>query len=377
MPEGNVVVVGAGVVGLTTAFTLASEGFDVSVIDPFPGRGASFVAAGMIAPLTEAVHGEESLTELCAQGAALWPSFAKRLSEYSELDCGLEQTGTLVVAADNNDREFLRSRIPTPALGTLGATWATAAEVRALEPLLASSVRGGFLATSDFQVDNRRLLASLMRALSNLQVSVVQSKVLSILSDNNQVKGVVTEDGVHHASHVVLCPGYDVARIEGLPTADRPVIRPVKGQILRLFQHDPLLRLRRTVRAMIAGSSIYLVPRESGQFVIGATVEEQGTSRVPTGGAILALLRDACLTVPSVAEAELLETGTGLRPATIDNAPIIGPSLLGGLIYAVGHYRHGVLLGPITAQSIAEIVRTGEVPVSIAPFQPGRFQRNG
>ena len=374
VPSKEIVVVGAGVIGLTTAFALTQRGHTVTIFDPFPGRGASFVAAGMIAPMTEAGHGEESLIALSLEAARRWPAHAHEIDSRTSYHVGLNRSGTLLVAFDANDRARIRSMLPLyEALG-LASEWHGSGSLRALEPLLAPGVRGGIEAPGDIQVDNRQLLSSLTDALRRAGVHIVRERVTGVLSNGAKTTGVATPHQRYDASTVVLCAGYDVSGIEGLPVHDEIVIRPVKGQILRLFQRDPRLRLRFSVRALVAGSAIYLVPRSSGKVVVGATVEEQGVSFSATAGAAYSLLRDAINVVPAIAEAEIEGFEVGLRPATRDNAPIIGASSLEGLAYALGGYRHGVLLSPVVADCIVELIESGTVPEIAWPFSPERFR---
>lgn len=369
----EIAVVGAGVIGLTTAFALAQADHRVILIDPFPGRGASFVAAGLIAPVTEAVYGEESLVELSLEAARRWPEHADDINSHSAFDCGLDRSGTLFVAHDRNDQERVRAQVPLYQRLGLETHWRGRETLKQLEPLLAPSIRGGLEVPGDIQVDNRRLISSLTDALTSYGVTILRETVREVVVANGRVTGVTTEHRRIRSSHVVLCVGYNIGAISGLPDRDHLSLRPVKGQILRLLQRDPHLRLRRSVRALVAGSAIYLVPRASGQLVVGATVEEQGLAHAPTAGGAYTLLRDAIAVVPSVAEAEFESIEVGFRPAALDNAPIIGPGSNEGLIYALGCYRHGVLFSPVVAASVAELIRTGEVPEIVRPFSPDRL----
>jgi glycine oxidase len=368
--NSQVIVVGAGVVGLSVAFKLASHGLEVTVVDPFPGRGASFVAAGMIAPVTEAAYGEESLVELSIAAGQCWTGFAQLLASRTNYDIGLEHAGTLTVARDSNDRAQLRSLVPLYTSLGLKAIWQSSQEIREMEPLLSPAARGGFAALDDIQVDNRRLLSALFDALANLGTTFTRERVTAIIIKDARIHGVKTESGEIFTDHVVICAGLESGSIDGLPEIDRPILRPVKGQILRLAQRNPALRLRHSVRALTGGRAIYCVPRTSGQVVVGATMEEKGRSLEPTAGGVQQLLADAIAIVPSLFEAELQHVDVGLRPATVDNAPIIGESGTRGLMYAAGHYRHGVLFSPITADAIYSVITTGALPLLLEPFAP-------
>lgn len=374
VPSKEIIVVGAGVIGLTTAFALTQGGHTVTVFDPFPGRGASFVAAGLIAPMTEANPGEESLVALSVEAARRWPDHAKEIESHTPYHVGLNRSGTLLVALDANDRAQIRSLLPLYKKLGLASEWHGSGPVRVKEPLLAPSVRGGLEAPDDIQVDNRQLLSALTDALRYAGVNIIQERVVGVLSSGSRVTGVATTRQNFDAGTVVLCAGYDIAGIKGVPVHDEIIIRPVKGQILRLYQRDTRLRLHYNVRALVAGSAVYLVPRASGKVVIGATVEEQGVSYSATAGAAYSLLRDAISVVPAIAEAEIEGFEVGLRPATRDNAPVIGPASLEGLVYALGGYRHGVLLSPLVADCVVELIETGTTPEIAWPFSPDRFR---
>jgi glycine oxidase len=333
----DVAVVGAGVIGLAIAWRLRARGLTVEVHDPDPGRGASHVAAGMLAPVAETTFGEAALAALLADSAGRWPAFAAELTGQTGLDVGYRGHGTLAVATTADDLaaarrlwEYQQDLIPKRP-----------AELRELEPGLSPRLRGGALASADHQVDPRRVLSALRVAV-----------------------GPVARTAVHDLSRlnartIVVAAGCGTAALTGLP------VRPVKGQILRL-RGTPAFR--HVLRGYVDGRQVYLVPRADGEVVVGATVEERADSMV-TAGAVLDLLRAAVELVPELQEFELMEVVAGHRPATPDNAPIIG-RLDDDVVVAAGHYRHGVVLAPVTADLVADVVTGGTAP---AAFDPGRF----
>jgi glycine oxidase len=352
--RADVAVVGAGAVGLAIAWRCAARGMRVTVYDPATGAGASDVAAGMLAPVAEAYFGETALTGLLADSAARWPGFAAELAELAGIDLGYRADGTLVVGLTADDvAEAARLWTYQRGLG-LPITPLRPSELRAREPLLSPRVRGGAHAPDDHQVDPRRLVAALRIAVARVGVAIVPSRV-ERLSELD-------------AGAVVVAAGCGAAALTGLP------IRPVKGQILRLRAPDGAAPgFRHVIRGYADGRSIYLVPRADGEVVIGATVEERGDTAV-TAGAVLDLLRSATDLMPGIAEYELVETAAGLRPGTPDNAPILG-RMPGrpGVIAATGHYRHGIVLTPVTADLISELLVTGVPAPALAPFAPDRF----
>lgn len=374
----DVVIVGGGVIGLATAWRAAGRGLRVSLVDPDPGSGASRVAAGMLAPVTEVHYGEERLLALTLASAARYPDFVAELAEASGRDPGYRACGTLAVALDADDRAALDELAAFQASLGLAIERLTGRECRRLEPMLAPSVRGGVLVEGDHQVDPRRLVPALLTAVERAGVTMCRAAAAEIVVAADRVAGVRLADGTEIAADVVvLAAGCRSAAIAGLPEHVVPPVRPVKGQILRLHGDPRHPFLGRTVRGLVAGSPVYVVPRADGEIVLGATMEEQGYDERVTAGGVYELLRDAHLVLPGISELPLVETAAGLRPGTPDNAPLIGPAQLPGLVLATGHHRNGILLTPVTADAVAELLATGALPDLAAPFAPDRFTRLG
>jgi glycine oxidase len=219
--------------------------------------------------------------------------------------------------------------------------------------------------------------AALLAAADRAGADLWRCRASQVLLAGHRVIGVrLDDDDVLSAGQVVLAAGCWSGRVGGLPTAALPPVRPVKGQILRLrvpAGHPGLLG--RTVRGCTRNGHVYLVPRAGDEVVVGSTVEEQGFDTRVTAGAVYELLRDAHQVVPGVTELTLAEASAGLRPGTPDNAPILGPAPLPGLVYATGHYRNGMLLAPVTADAVTGYLTTGALPEVAAPFTVERFAR--
>jgi glycine oxidase len=350
----RVLVVGGGVIGLACASALAQAGHPVTLVAPDPGRdGASWVAAGMLAPVTEVQFGEAALTALLLAGAAQWKDFATALEQYTGLDVGYDQSGTLTVAADPSDRAALDDLLAYQQ--TLGGTAhrRSASQCRALVPALTPGLSGGIEVPGDHQVDNRALLGALVEAGRRAGVEFVAASVVALGAGPS----VTTDDGeTLDADCVLLAAGIGTAAIDGIEGAGLPLLRPVKGHIVRLGGTGPTPLLTRTVRALVHGRSVYLVPRPDGSIVVGATVEERGADTTVQAGAVHQLLDDARAVVPGIDELELRETRAGLRPATPDNMPVIGWTARPGVAVATGHYRNGILLAPHTAAAVVELL---------------------
>ena len=373
----DVAVVGGGVIGLCSAWKIASEGMRVAVVDPDPGRGASWVAAGMLAPVTEVHHGEEALLALALASARLWPAFAAELAETVARPIGYRTTGTLVVAADEGDRAWAHELFEFQRHLGLGVEWLTGRRARQLEPNIAPGVRGAIWAPGDHQIDNRRFVGALLDAVRGAGAVPVHRRAAALECSAGVVSGVRLDDGTTlRAPTVVLAAGSWSAGLEGLPEGAAPAVRPVKGQILRLRPGGGAPVLTPTVRGLVQGSSVYVVPRDDGTVVVGATVEERGFDTAVTAGAVYELLRDAHRVVPGITEMVLDEASAGLRPGSPDNAPIVGPCAVRGaegLVLATGHYRQGILLAPITAAAVAALVSGREPPEEMRAFGPERF----
>lgn len=367
--RGEVVIAGGGAVGLASAWRLAQAGNAVTVCDPDLGRGASWAAAGMLAPATEATFGEEALLALNLAGADRWTRFADELAEAAGTGCGLRRSGAMVVARDADDARVLdRLAAYHDRLG-LPSHRLRSREARELEPGLSPRTRGALLCEGDHQVDNRALVRALRAAAERAGARFVRAAVTGVGSENGRVTAARLSTGRTLAcDHVVVASGWRSGEIDGL--GQTIPVRPVKGQLLHLRERTPHAPLATRV---VRGLTVYVVPRGDGRVVVGATVEERDHDEATTAGGVLQLLRDAWELLPEVADLELVEATAGFRPTTPDNGPVIGHAPVHGVVCAFGHYRHGILLTPITAEAVAALVAGDQPPVETAAFTPQRF----
>jgi glycine oxidase len=374
----DVVIVGAGLIGLATAWELRRRGRKVAVIDPAPGQGASRAAAGMLAPISEVQYQQNFLNPLMSASAAEYPRFAAAVEQACGESVGYRATETLVCGVDQADRQALTdlSRLQQ-SYGMAVASMALS-EARILEPALSPRLSSVFRIPTDHQVDPRRLVSGLLTALAGRRTTGTfpdggpahvlrgQAKALR-WNGSGAVAGIELADGQSVlATETILAPGLGVAGLEGLPDTCRMPLRPVHGDILRarIPPGTPHL-IERTVRGLVHGLPVYLVPRADGTVVIGATSREDNQAG-PSAGGVFRLLRDAQALVPGVAELELTETMARARPGTPDDAPYLGRirSVSGepvaGLVISTGYFRHGVLLAPLAARLASQLV-TGQV----------------
>jgi len=368
----SVAIIGAGVIGLGIAWRLAVRGLSVAVFDKgVSGAGASYAAAGMLAACAEAEPGEEALVTLGRVSQARWPAFAAELKQASGVDVGLRLEGTLVVALTSDDQARLSHQMTFQQKLGLPLQWISAAETRRREPHLAGKLAGAVFSPEDTQVDNRKLAAALRIAAEAAGARIREhQEVKTISSDAGRVDGIVLADGTKvGADVVVLAAGAWSRSIDGLAPELRPPVRPIKGQMLAL-RMDPAAPL---LTHVVWAPGAYLVPRLDGRLLVGATVEEKGYDTSLTAGGILTLLEAAWRVVPAVEELPIDEMWVGHRPGSRDDAPILGTGPIDGLIYATGHHRNGILLTPVTADAIAQLVLEGAADPAIRPFGIERF----
>ena len=334
-------------------------------------KSASWAGAGMLAPVTEAHYGEDSLLRLNLESSSLYPAFVEELEQESGLGTGYRSSGTVIVARDTDDNAALDRTLAFQQRLGLDVERLTSRECRRLEPALSPRVRGGILVSGDHQVDNRALLEAAVVAGSKAGVERIEGSA-RVLHDDERAVGVSIGGDRIAAGKVLIAAGCWSGAIEGVPQEVLPPVRPVKGQLIHLRGPAELRLAQRNIR----GLDVYVVPRADGRVVVGATVEEMGFDDRVTGGGVHDLLRYAYEILPGVVELELVEAVAGLRPGTPDNAPVLGETSLPGLYVATGHYRNGILLTPVTALLMSMLLATDQVPDAMEPFDPQRFDRS-
>jgi len=355
----KVLIVGAGIIGRAVAWRLAQRGAQVTIVDPDRSRAAAQVAAGMLAPVTEAHSGEEALLGLNLESARRWPAFAAELETEVGADPGFVACGTLAVARNADDMAELDRLGGYLEEFGLDAERLSGREAREREPALAASSRGGLWVPGDHQVDPRKALDALALAAEKHGVEEIPAGAVAAGPDAVELD----DQRELSADAVVVCAGWASGGLLGLP------VRPVKGQVLRFGPTARAVMPSHVLR----GLDVYLVTRPDGEVVVGATSEDVGPDTTVTVGAVRRLLDEAWRLVPGLDEAPLVEASAGLRPATPDGAPILDTTAA-GVHVATGHHRNGVLLAPVTADAVADAVCGSGWSAEASPFRLDRFE---
>lgn len=370
----QVAVIGAGIIGLACAWRLTRAGHAVTVLDPAAGSGATHAAAGMIAPASEAVFGQDALLATSLASARLWPGFAAELARDVGRPVELAPRGTLLVALDADDEAALARHARHLERRRCHVERLTSRAARRLEPALSPRLTGA-VRLEETAVDPRAAAAALEEAFVARGGTLLPVPAEPVVRDG-LVTGVrpvgdgwATVDAVVEADVVVVAAGWSSPLV--LAALGHPVpIRPLKGQVIRLAAAADTLS--HTVRATVRGREVYIVPRPGGEVVVGATSEDVGEDVSVTAGAVHDLLHDAIEVVPELAEATFREATARLRPATTDNLPLVGPTCVEGLLLASGHGRDGVLLAPLTAEAVTAHVDGRPLPRCVEPLAAQR-----
>ncbi|MBO0751103.1 MAG: glycine oxidase ThiO [Bradyrhizobiaceae bacterium] len=367
----DVAVAGAGVIGLSIAWRLALRGLSVAVFErAAAGDGASLAASGMLAAAAEHEPGCHALLALALQSQRLWPQFAADLEAQSGRAIDFRPDGTLVVALGRDEVERLRFRYDLHRRCGLATRWLGGPEARAIEPALRPSVAAALHCVDDHQIDPPLVIAALRAACLAAGVRLFEHCAVSGVDlEGGRACGLVTAHGACRASTIVLSAGAWTGHL--VPAALKLPVRPLKGQSLALRTTPDT----GTLATIVWTEQIHMAPKSDGRLIVGATVEERGFDETITAGGVYALLEGARRAFPGIEEMAIDEVRTGLRPSSIDDAPVLGATPTVGLVLATGHHRNGYLLAPATAFAIESLIADGELPAVAHPFGFDRFER--
>ncbi len=362
----DAVIIGGGVIGCSIAWRLAQGGMRVAIIERGEiGHEASWAAGGMLAPLAEA-NKADSFFEFAVASRAMYADFAAELREVSGVDIEYRTEGTLYLALTNEDEAELEHRWQWQHEAGLNLKKLKSDCVLKLEPSLNPKLRWALKFPDDHQVNSRQLVTALEVALAKSNVDILaQTEVEEILQARNQVSGVATSGGEIKANSVILAAGSWSGLLH---TKLKSHVEPIRGQMIALEMTETKLN------HVVYSSRGYLIPRLSGIVIAGATTEKVGFNKSNTAGGISTIVGKAVEIAPQASALKIHEMWSGLRPGSSDELPILGADPeINGLIYATGHYRNGILLTPITAQAVSELVLKGESKFDLKAFGIGRF----
>ncbi len=369
MTRPDAVVVGAGAIGAACAYELAGAGLRVTVIERAePGAEASGASAGILS--VPSATRWDPLAVLARQSRDLYEPLAAALREEAEIDVGLGRTGHLHLCMTEGEARQARRAVADPAKRGEGMSFVTADELKRLEPTVSPAALGALHLPQSSWVDNVRLVRGLVRAGERRGVRYLLGEAAdTLIRSGDRVTGVSAGSlGTIDTGLVVLAAGAWSGAIVGAPAA--LAVRPVKGQILA-FANTPAV-----VHHVLFRDDVYLVPRLSGECLFGATVEDGVSDRDVTLEGLGWLLEEAFRTAPGLAGLRFLRAWAGLRPATEDGVPVVGPwPGAPGLLVATGHYRNGILLTPVTARIIREYAVDGRSSLPAAALLPDRLAR--
>ncbi len=357
-----IAIIGGGLIGAGIAYELAKRGADVTVFERAePVRAASWAGAGMLAPFSEEMP-DTAFLALCRASLELYPSYVAELRERTGLDAHLLTCGTLHVALDAADLARLEALAPVYARNGGDVSLLDRTATLAREAAVGASVSGSLFIANEAQIDNRRLGRALVAACRSSNVRFESVDRVALDADARRVRGLRSERGFIAAAAVVNAAGAWAGALDGVPAAAQIPVFPVAGEMLAIAV--PLGFLR----ALIRHEHAYLVPRDDGRLLVGATVRDRGFDSRVTAGGLHALLDAALRIAPALKGFAVVETWAGLRPGTPDARPYLGATPLEGYFVAAGHYRNGILLTPVTARAIADIVLTGRSATALDAF---------
>jgi glycine oxidase len=366
-----VAVVGGGIIGCACALELARRGCRVTLFERgAPGAEASSAAAGIVSALGSAPD-PGPYDQLAIESWRLYPGVVAELRSVTGVDVEHMTSGTLYPLAGPREIEAARARLAWPRAREFGIRLVEGGDLHALEPALAKDLAAALLVQGDQWINNQRLVTAYALAAAARGVTVCPgTEVSRLLVDDGRARGVVTMDGESvRADAVLLAAGAWSGRLAAAAGFDLPV-GPVRGQMLAVSNVPSLLS------HAIHGDDIYLVPRPSGELLIGATVERVGFERAVTPDGLGSLIAQALALAPGIGGRPITRSWFGFRPWASDGQPVLGPAPgIDALFVATGHYRNGILLAPVTAAVMARCIVDGEIPDAIVPFLPARFSR--
>ena len=368
-----VLIIGGGIIGLSIAWRLTGIGKKVIIVEKKNlAKEASWAAAGMLNGRLDLKPSEKKLLPLFEKSHLAWPEFVEELEKKSGKSIDYKKDGTLMVACDLDEEKKLKNNYNFLKNNKVNVNWLSGDKIREKEPYVSNNVLSGFYSPDDHHVNNRYILDALITILKKKKNNCIfkeNTEVEKIITNKSQVTGVKTKNETIKTKEIIVCSGAWTSKIKNIEINEVP-IRPVKGQIICLKMPENVSLLK----YILWRENVYLVPKNNSYLIIGATVEEMGYDKSLTAGGIYNLLKIAREVLPAIEDLSIVESLSGLRPTSRDDAPIIGPSKkIKGLIYATGHHRNGILLAPLTSSIIKNYYLKGRIENDFNNFEPGRF----
>jgi glycine oxidase len=360
--EWDAIVVGAGIIGCAVGRELARRGARTAILEPrTAGAGATQASAGVLAPYIEA-PGDGPLHQLTVRSLGLYDSFIGELERETGTTVEYRRCGTLEVAADAAAAARLAELGAWTRSAGVAARWVEGREVTQLEPALAPC-DGALLVPAHGYVRSAQLTASLVDAAERSGATLIVGHSVTTIEPDGEGAIVATAEERHRAATVVVAAG----SWSGSLGAAEVAVKPIRGQLVRLKWNAP------PIGHVLWSDRCYIVPWLDGTVLVGATVEDVGFDERTTAAGVRDLLDAACELMPQAWGAAFIDARVGLRPATADGLPIIGRSRqTSGLVYASGHYRNGILLAPLTAQLVGDLVIDGRSDPVLELVSPDR-----
>lgn len=373
----HALVIGGGIIGLSTCFEFQDAGFEVTLIDPDPISGATHHAGGMLAPTAEVQYQQQALVPLMKESAQLYPDLIRRVTQYTDLPTGYRTEGTLLIGADRADAQHLTELIDYIKAEELDIEALTTRQARQLEPALSPRITKAAAIDGDHQLDPRLFARALFDAVLARGAEHVRDTVTTVttIAESARHQAVTLNSGaqfeVDSSDVIILAAGLGAAKITGWFEGEHPLqLRPVYGDVLRVRVPESLQPLTtRVIRGFVEDRPIYVIPRADGTVTIGATSREDQPH--PRTSAIHDLLRDAIRVVPGLEETEFLEATCGARPGTPDDLPYLG-QVRRNLIVSTGYFRHGILLAALGARTAVQLATGQQTSSAIAACDPFR-----
>ena len=371
----TVIVIGAGIIGLSISFYLKKNNFNVTVIEKGKaGMEASYASAGMLAAQSEFDY-YEGLMDFCIKSRNMHKSFCKDIESASGLSAEYQQSGMIRPAVAEEHEAHFKENYRWQKKHGFEIEFLSGDELRKIEPNLSKKIISGLYTKNDGQVNNRRLMEALIVANKKIKNKIIENcEAKEYLIKHNKITGVKTKNNEAFNADIVINAAGSWSSLISSGLIPNFNVKPILGQMVSLQANKKMIDS--VIFASILGKGGYIVPRKNNEIILGSTMEDAGFEKNITENGISSILKNCFDILPELKKLKIKEKWSGLRPLAPDNLPIIGKTGIENLIIATAHYRNGVLLAPITAKAVTELVVNDKVIPEIRDFGVGRFSKN-